>query len=146
MLLLAELRGASPILADLSNLTRDLALKHPAALQELRQQHERPDPAFLAQWTNIFHEMKWDGLSHSSLQSYVRKYEVEWPLALLAKLRGILSNGRCDVSLARFRDRRGALKKGVLVDFIGPGLGDYPALHVGGQRRLEVWGHELLRT
>ena len=86
------------------------------------------DDVFIAQWNNLFGDVLWKGVSHASLAAYAQKYEVEWPLRMLACLRGLTANGRYDATLARFRDSSGRLKKGVVVDYLAGGFNAYPAL------------------
>jgi len=87
------------------------------------------DEAFRAQWANLFaSDVFWPGLTHEALSGYVRKYEVEWPLRVLACLRELTETGTYDPTLARFRDARRRLKKGVVVDYLLGGFTAYPGL------------------
>ena len=136
----AEALGYPQVHESLLALIERARADHPTLFAEMLAEYENPDNRFRAQWGNLFGNIVRDGLTHSSLTDYQAKYEVELPLCFLAQLREIVTQDTLDVQLQRFRDRNGSLRKGVLVQYIIDGLGDFPgflgAIERGYQVRL----------
>lgn len=119
--------GFAELLDDLRKMVADMRERFASEPDQLFATVGRHDDAFRAQWNNLFGGVLWEGVSHGSLAAYAQKYEVEWPLRILACMRGLLSAGRYDATLAQFRDQGGRLRKGVVVDYLAGGFKAYPA-------------------
>ncbi len=122
--------GFREVHEDVRRLMAAVRARHPGEPARLLRSVTTRDPTFRAQWNNLFAGGPyWAGdLSHESLGAYVRKYEVEWPIRVLACLRELLDRGRYDVGLRRFRDAQQRLKKGVVIDYLFGGFARYPHL------------------
>lgn len=119
--------GFGDLLDDLRTMITDIRERFQGEPDQLFATVGKHDDAFRAQWNNLFGDVLWKGVSHASLAAYAQKYEVEWPLRILACLRGLLTQGSYDATLRQFRDQGGRLRKGVVVDSIAGGFTAYPA-------------------
>jgi len=126
--LVAELRGSGKLLQDLSNVAQDAKATNPSRYAELLAGYESQRDRYRLQWRNLFLHGEVKELDHAAVHVYGQKYEVEWPLIFLADLRHMVQPGGGDGDIDRFRDARGKLRKGVMVDYIVAGLGSYPTL------------------
>lgn len=122
------LQGTDDVLIDLVRLYQDADTLNATAMAAVAQNLFDENSTFARQWHNLFGNPHWSGLNHESLSLYARKFEVEWPLLLIAALSDIVNRRDLDLKQGRFRDRHGRLQKGRLVANVRSSLGAYPAL------------------
>lgn len=124
----ADLEGFRGLFGDLTVLVSDLEQSFPEESAEMFDQFGTPDDTFKAQWGNLFDALSHDGLSHRTLQTYQRKFEIVLPLHFLTNAKQLLTEGTFDPQLNQFRNRTGQLTKGHLVSNLLSGFDDYPVL------------------
>lgn len=124
----AEAYGFAGVHESLVSLVDDAEKLAPDLFSQFMSSYEVPEERFRAQWGNLFGQIVHNGLSHQTLMLYQRKFEAELPLFFLAQLREIVTNGTVDVHLDRFRDKKGNIKKGVIVNYLIDGLSNYKKL------------------
>lgn len=122
------LQSTDDVLSDLVRLYQAANALDAAAMDEVGRNLFDENSTFARQWHNLFGNPFWSGVSHESLSLYARKFEVEWPLLLIAALADIVNRRDLDLRQSRFHDRRGRLQKGRLIANLMSGLREYPAL------------------
>lgn len=124
----SEAYGFSGVHESLMSLINDAEKLAPDLFSRIMSLYEIPEERFRAQWGNLFGPISHNGLTHQTLLSYQQKFEVELPLFFLAQLREIVTKGTVDENLDRFRDKKGNLKKGVIIQYLIDGLSNYNEL------------------
>lgn len=134
LVVFAELRGVGALYEEAVQLVDVCRSTNPAGFAEFVQAHSSVPADFHVQWNNLFYDTSWGELDHNTVNVYVRKYEVEWPLVFWAQLVEVGLGKPFDHTLERFRDRSGNLRKGGLAQHVKRSLSGYETLQ-------KAWSH-----
>jgi hypothetical protein len=128
-----QLSGRCEILNGLEKLVASLTKRNSDGFSQITDFFNSLDltSKFKEEWSNTFETSKLiqkNEITHEICYFYQSKYEIDELLFFLAAIRKLLTDNIVDLSLKNLRDKRGAIKKGVMVDYISAGLKKYPKL------------------